>query len=154
MNRKFNQKTQLTNRSAGRVAARTVASRVAGAAAGVAVTMVCAGQLMASTVVNINTASADAIANALDGIGLIKAQAIVEHRETQGLFKTPDDIMQVKGIGKATYQQIRHYLKIDKNPAAQLSTEQGALAGNSANNTASNTVGNTAGSRIGSNTNQ
>ena len=104
--------------------------------------------------VNINTASADAIANALDGIGSVKAQAIVEHREAQGLFKTPDDIMKVKGIGKATYQQIRHYLKIDKNPAAQLSTEQGALAGNSANNTASNTVGNTAGSRIGSNTNQ
>ena len=146
MNRKFNQKTQLTNRSAGRFAARTVASRVAGAAAGVAVTMVCAGQLMASTVVNINTASADAIANALDGIGSVKAQAIVEHREAQGLFKTPDDIMQVKGIGKATYQQIRHYLKIDKDPAAQLSTEQGALAGNS--------TGNTAGSSINSNTNQ
>jgi len=146
MNRKFNQNSQLTNRSAGRFAAKTVAGRVAGAAAGVAVTMVCAGQLMASTVVNINTASADAIANALDGIGSVKAQAIVEHREAQGLFKSPDDIMQVKGIGKATYQQIRHYLKIDKDPAAQLSTEQGALAGNS--------TGNTAGSSIGSNTNQ
>ncbi len=133
MNRKFNQKTQP---AVDRRVANTVAKRVAGAVAGVAVTMVCAGQLMASTVVNINTASADAIAKALDGIGSVKAQAIVEHREAQGLFKTPDDIMQVKGIGKATYQQIRHYLKIDKEPAAQLSTEQGALADNSASNTA------------------
>jgi len=131
MNRKFNQKTQP---AVDRRVANTVAKRVAGAVAGVAVTMVCAGQLMASTVVNINTASADAIAKALDGIGSVKAQAIVEHREAQGLFKTPDDIMQVKGIGKATYQQIRHYLKIDKEPAAQLSTEQGALADNSASN--------------------
>jgi len=133
MNRKFNQKTQP---AVDRRVANTVAKRVAGAVAGVVVTMVCAGQLMASTVVNINTASADAIAKALDGIGSVKAQAIVEHREAQGLFKTPDDIMQVKGIGKATYQQIRHYLKIDKEPAAQLSTEQGALADNSASNTA------------------
>ena len=134
MNRKFYQKTQPT---VSRSVSRTVASRVAGGVAGVAVSMVCAGQLLASTVVNINTASAEAIANALDGIGSVKAQAIVEHRETLGLFKTPDDIMQVKGIGEATFEHIRHYLKVDKDPAAQLSTEQGALADNTGTNSGS-----------------
>ena len=36
--------------------------------------------------VNINTASASEIAEALNGIGLSKAQAIVDYRETYGLF--------------------------------------------------------------------
>ena len=41
--------------------------------------------------VNINTASATEIAEALNGIGSSKAQAIVEYREAYGEFSRADD---------------------------------------------------------------
>lgn len=52
--------------------------------------------------VNINTADAETIANVLSGVGLKKAQAIVEHREHHGRFDTATDLTKVKGIGEAT----------------------------------------------------
>jgi competence protein ComEA len=57
--------------------------------------------------VNINSASAEEIALALNGIGLSKAQAIVEYRETNGLFNQADEIVYVQGIGDTTYQKNR-----------------------------------------------
>jgi competence protein ComEA len=54
--------------------------------------------------VNINTASAAEIADALNGIGLSKAQAIVDYREAYGLFSRADEIVFVRGIGDSTYQ--------------------------------------------------
>jgi competence protein ComEA len=56
----------------------------------------------AATPVNVNTADAETIAKALDGIGLSKAKAIVAYREEHGPFKSADDLTQVKGIGQAT----------------------------------------------------
>lgn len=52
--------------------------------------------------VNINTASAEELATLLKGIGVKKAQAIVEYREANGPFLTIDDLAKVKGIGDAT----------------------------------------------------
>ena len=52
--------------------------------------------------VNINTADAQTIASVLSGVGLKKAQAIVEHRENQGRFDAATDLTKVKGIGEAT----------------------------------------------------
>jgi len=52
--------------------------------------------------VNINTADAQAIADNLNGIGLKKAEAIIEYRKEHGPFKTLDDLKSVKGIGDAT----------------------------------------------------
>ena len=57
--------------------------------------------------VNINSASAEEMAQALNGIGLSKAQAIVEYRETNGLFNQADEIVYVQGIGDSTYQKNR-----------------------------------------------
>ena len=54
--------------------------------------------------VNINTAEAAEIAAALNGIGLNKAQAIVEYREAYGMFNKADEIVFVRGIGEATYE--------------------------------------------------
>ena len=53
--------------------------------------------------VNINRASAEEIAGALNGIGLAKAQAIVDYREAHGLFTQADEIVYVQGIGDSTY---------------------------------------------------
>lgn len=53
-------------------------------------------------VVNVNQASAQEIADLLKGIGLTKAQAIVDYRAQQGPFKKIEDIAKVNGIGEAT----------------------------------------------------
>ena len=57
-----------------------------------------------ATPVNINTASAMQIAEALNGIGLSKAQAIVDYRESYGLFTAADEIVFVRGIGDSTFE--------------------------------------------------
>ena len=56
----------------------------------------------ARTQVDINTADAETLAMALDGIGLAKAREIVAYREQNGEFKSVEDLEQVRGIGPAT----------------------------------------------------
>ncbi len=51
---------------------------------------------------NINTADAQALAVAIDGVGLKKAQAIVAYRKANGPFKSINDLINVKGIGEKT----------------------------------------------------
>ncbi|MCP4469515.1 MAG: helix-hairpin-helix domain-containing protein [Gammaproteobacteria bacterium] len=60
--------------------------------------------IAAAAPVNINTASASQIAEALNGIGLSKAQAIVDYRVAYGLFSRADEIVFVRGIGESTYE--------------------------------------------------
>ena len=48
--------------------------------------------------VNINTASAAEIAAALNGVGLSKAQAIVDYRAAYGLFSRPDEIARIPAV--------------------------------------------------------
>jgi competence protein ComEA len=57
--------------------------------------------------VNINTASASEISEALSGIGMVKAQAIVDFRTTNGLFSSADQITMVNGIGDSTYEKVK-----------------------------------------------
>ncbi|UIJ75224.1 ComEA family DNA-binding protein [Acinetobacter sp. SH20PTE14] len=52
--------------------------------------------------VRLNTASVDEL-QTLHGIGQKKAEAIVQYRKSNGLFKSIDDIQQVKGIGPALF---------------------------------------------------
>jgi competence protein ComEA len=52
--------------------------------------------------ININTAGKEELMQ-LQKIGSQKAEAIIEYRETIGLFEKPEDIVNVTGIGKATY---------------------------------------------------
>lgn len=53
-----------------------------------------------ATPVNINTASADEIAQALYGVGKHKAQAIVRFRQEHGYFKSVQALKKVRGIGQ------------------------------------------------------
>jgi len=53
--------------------------------------------------VNINTASVEQLMQ-LDRVGANYAQRIVDYRENNGPFKTPEEIMNVKGIGKKTWE--------------------------------------------------
>ncbi|MYM62884.1 helix-hairpin-helix domain-containing protein [Pseudomaricurvus sp. HS19] len=52
--------------------------------------------------ININTASAEEIAAALNGIGLAKAQAIVAWRDQHGKFTDASQLTEIKGIGEST----------------------------------------------------
>ncbi len=57
--------------------------------------------------VNINTADAATLAQSLRGIGRSKAEAIVSYRSENGPFKSVDDLVNVKGIGTKTLEQLR-----------------------------------------------
>ncbi|HHX64389.1 MAG TPA: ComEA family DNA-binding protein [Chloroflexi bacterium] len=57
-------------------------------------------------VVNINTATAVEL-ETLPGIGPAYAQRIIEYREAHGPFVGPEAIMDVSGIGPATFERIK-----------------------------------------------
>ncbi|POP46782.1 hypothetical protein CHU32_07660 [Superficieibacter electus] len=57
------------------------------------------------TRVNINTASAEELAHAMNGVGLKKAQAIVSYRDEYGPFKSLDDLQQVPGMGSSLVER-------------------------------------------------
>ena len=56
--------------------------------------------------VNINTADAAAL-DALPGVGPSTAQAIIEDREANGSFDSPEDLMRVTGIGEKKFEKLR-----------------------------------------------
>ncbi len=65
-----------------------------------------------SSKININTATATELTR-LSGIGKTKANQIVAWRDENGLFTTPDQLTQVKGIGKNTLRKIQDQISID-----------------------------------------
>jgi competence protein ComEA len=71
--------------------------------------------------VNINTASAEQIAESLTGIGLSKAELIVEYRKTHGAFTHVDELVNVKGVGLRT---------VDKNRGMILLGDSGTQSDN------------------------
>ncbi|NVJ51225.1 MAG: helix-hairpin-helix domain-containing protein [Gammaproteobacteria bacterium] len=62
--------------------------------------------------VNINSATAEQIANGLTGVGLKKAIAIVKLRKQLGGFKRVEQILDVKGIGPAILNQNKQRLTL------------------------------------------
>jgi len=63
--------------------------------------------------VNVNTADAKTLASELDGVGLSKAQAIVDYRKENGPFRGPDDLARVKGLGAKTVERNRANLRFE-----------------------------------------
>ncbi|WP_349971471.1 helix-hairpin-helix domain-containing protein [Pseudomonas caspiana] len=63
--------------------------------------------------VNINTAEAETLQRQLSGIGKGKAEAIVAHREANGEFTSVDELIEVKGIGKALLDKNRDKLALE-----------------------------------------
>lgn len=66
--------------------------------------LMCLSLTAHATPVNINRADAATIANALTGIGLKKAEAIVQYRTEHGPFKSVTSLTDVSGIGDKTVQ--------------------------------------------------
>jgi protein Tex len=61
--------------------------------------------------VDLNTASADLL-KYVSGIGDKLAQAIVAHREHNGVFKSRDQLKQIDGLGEKTFEQAAGFLRI------------------------------------------
>ncbi len=63
--------------------------------------------------VDVNSASAEALAESLDGVGLSKARAIVAFREANGPFRHADELVKVKGIGLSTVDKNRDWIRLE-----------------------------------------
>ncbi|MGR8947504.1 MAG: ComEA family DNA-binding protein [Gammaproteobacteria bacterium] len=67
----------------------------------------------AEGIVNINSADASKIAEAMTGIGLKRAEDIVAFREKNGRFRSIEDLVLVKGIGASTLDKNRDRISVE-----------------------------------------
>ncbi|WP_338490157.1 ComEA family DNA-binding protein [Pseudomonas trivialis] len=63
--------------------------------------------------VNLNAADAETLRRELFGIGAAKARAIIAYRESNGPFTAVEELLEVKGIGKALLEKNRERLLIN-----------------------------------------
>ena len=59
--------------------------------------------------VNINTATKEQLMT-LNGIGAVKAQAVIDYRQENGGFYSIDEMMQISGIGEKTFEKIKQFI--------------------------------------------
>lgn len=64
-----------------------------------------------TAMVNINTATKDEL-DTLPGVGPATAEKIIEYRETNGYFKSIEDIKNVRGIGEAKFSKMQSRIQI------------------------------------------
>lgn len=64
--------------------------------------------------VDINTADAATLARELNGIGPARAKAIVDYREKNGSFRSPDELLKIKGIGPQVLEKNKANLRVGK----------------------------------------
>lgn len=62
--------------------------------------------------INLNTAGLEEL-DALPGIGPAIARRIIDYREQAGGFKTVEEVMQVSGIGQATFAKIKDMVTVE-----------------------------------------
>lgn len=62
---------------------------------------------------NLNQADAIVLQTGLSGIGKAKAEAIVAYREAHGPFASIDELLEIKGIGKALLDRNRERLMVE-----------------------------------------
>jgi len=63
--------------------------------------------------VSLNAADAETLQKRLKGIGKAKAEAIVAYRQANGPFTSLDQLLEVKGIGKAIVESNREAISLD-----------------------------------------
>ena len=63
--------------------------------------------------VDLNQADATTLQRELAGVGEAKAKAIVAYRDSNGPFASLDELLEVKGIGKAILDKNREKLEVN-----------------------------------------
>jgi competence protein ComEA len=72
-----------------------------------------AQQAATPATVNINSADAEALASALEGVGHSRALEIVRYREAYGPFTAVEELTDVKGIGQSTLAKNMQVITLD-----------------------------------------
>jgi competence protein ComEA len=94
------------------------------AATGLALTMaalmlsgsaLAAGKPKPAGKVNINTASVEQLTT-LPGVGPKLAARIVEYRQKSGTFRSPQELLNVKGVGEKNLAKIESFLTVGEGP--------------------------------------
>jgi len=63
---------------------------------------------------NINSASSEELQQ-VPGIGPVTAEKILQMRKSYGAFKSVDDLLSIRGIGKKRLEKMRKYLTVTKS---------------------------------------
>ena len=63
--------------------------------------------------VDLNSADVSTLQRELAGVGEAKAKAIVAYRESNGAFASVDELLEVKGIGKALLDRNRDRIEVN-----------------------------------------
>src|SRR6202049_2647734 len=66
--------------------------------------------------ININVATSEELQQ-VPGIGPVTADKILQVRKSYGAFKSVDDLLAVKGLGKKRLEKMRKYLTVSKAAA-------------------------------------
>ena len=69
--------------------------------------------------VNVNTATAEEL-QLLPGIGAARADALIELRKQRGGFKSLEQLKDVKGIGDASLERLRPYVRFQGKTTARV----------------------------------
>jgi len=69
--------------------------------------------IAAEQTIDLNSADATTLQRMLNGVGAVKAQAIVDYRQEHGPFASVDELLEVKGIGAALLEKNRSKLRVD-----------------------------------------
>jgi competence protein ComEA len=64
--------------------------------------------------ININTANSEELQQ-VPGIGPATAEKILQMRKSYGAFKSVDDLLSIRGIGKKRLDKMRKYLTVSKS---------------------------------------
>lgn len=67
--------------------------------------------------ININTANAEELQQ-VPGIGPATAEKILQMRKSYGAFKSVDDLLAIKGLGRKRLDKMRKYLTVGKAGAS------------------------------------
>jgi competence protein ComEA len=78
--------------------------------------------------VNINAATSEELQQ-VPGIGPATAEKILQMRKSYGAFKSVDDLLAIRGIGKKRLDKMRKYLTVGK-PAAASKTPSSKMQSN------------------------
>src|SRR5258707_13439507 len=68
--------------------------------------------------ININTANSEELQQ-VPGIGPATAEKILQMRKSYAAFKSVDDLLSIKGLGKKRREKRRKYLTVSRSPASR-----------------------------------